>query len=119
MTVRLFDDHRTNANRALQIWLILISKTSNRQTLTYGDLADILGFEGAGTLQNMLGHIMMFCINNGLPPLTVIVVNQETGLPGGGLIEADLNADRERVYKYKWFGMFPPSPEELQAASHS
>ena len=116
MTVRLFDDFRTSANRALQIWLILISKASNRQTLTYGDLADMLGYRGAGTLANILDHIMRFCLNNGLPPLTVIVVSQDTGLPGVGLIEADLNADREAVYKYDWFAMFPPTPEELRAA---
>ena len=31
-----FDDNPTNAARALQIWLVLIGKAHNRQTITYG-----------------------------------------------------------------------------------
>ena len=77
----------------------------------------MVGYRGAGTLANILGHIMMFCLNNSLPPLTVIVVNKDTGLPGQGLRDADLNADRESVYRHDWFAMFPPSPEELRSAS--
>lgn len=112
----LFDDNPTLATRALQIWQILISKAHNRQTVTYGILADMLGFKGAGTLAHMLGHIMFYCQENNLPPLTVIVVNQDTGLPGEGLTAVELNADRERVFQHNWYGVFPPSPDELSAA---
>jgi len=114
--VKHFDDDPTWASRAVQIWQILVCRASNRQTLTYGMLAATLGFGGAGTLAHFLGHIMHYCRLNGLPPLTVLVVNQETGLPGEGLVGADLNADRERVFRYDWFGVVPPTPEELAAA---
>lgn len=57
-----------------------------------------------------------YCQQNQLPPLTVIVVNQKTGLPGEGLTDVELNADREAVFNYDWFNLYPPSPEELAAA---
>ena len=84
--------------------------------MTYGALARMVGYRGAGVFAQILDHIMRYCINNDLPPLTVLVVRQDTGLPGEGLIEADPNADREAVYRHDWFAMFPPSPEELRAA---
>ncbi|TVP64914.1 MAG: hypothetical protein EA343_04380 [Nodularia sp. (in: Bacteria)] len=112
-----FKDNPTHPKRALQIWQILICKASNRQTLTYGMLANILGFQGAGTLAPILGHIMCYCQQYELPPLTVMVVNQKTGLPGEGLTSPDdLHAEREQVFNFDWFGLYPPSPEELQEA---
>jgi len=72
-----------------------------------------MGFRRAGTLAHILGHIMHYCIQNDLPPLTVLVVNQDTGLPGEGLIGADLNADRETVFNFNWFGLIPPTATEL------
>lgn len=114
--IKLFSDNPTSATRALQIWQILIAKAHNRQIITYGILADMLGFKGAGVLATPLGHIMYYCQQNELPPLTVLVVNKNTGLPGEGLIGADLNADRERVFQYDWFGVYPPTPEELRTA---
>jgi hypothetical protein len=114
------DDNPTNATRALQIWQILISKAHNRQTLTYGILANLLGFEGAGTLGRPLAHIMNYCHQNELPPLTVLVVNQETGLPGTGFTTTiDLHVEREAVFDYNWFGIVPPTPDELHNAFHS
>jgi putative restriction endonuclease len=113
-----FDDNPTWPYRAHQIWLILIGKAYNRQTMTYGDLAYMLGFEGAGVFATPLDHILCYCELNGLPPLTCLVVNQTTGLPGDGLQLDDLHADRERVYNYDWYGLIPPSPEELAEARH-
>lgn len=111
-----FADNPSQSTRALQVWQILVCKATNRQILTYGHVASLLGFERAGTLAHILGHIMYYCIQNDLPPLTVLIVNQETGLPGEGLISADQNADREIVFNYDWFGLVPPSPEELADA---
>ena len=66
----------------------------------------------------MLGHIAIYCKENGLPPLTDLVVKKTTGLPGGGLATqvADFNAERERVYEHEWYSMFPPTVEELSHA---
>ena len=120
--VRLFQDDSTQSNRALQIWQVLIAKAANRQTITYGNLARTLGYESAGQfMSGLLNPVMRYCQVNGLPPLTVLVVNQETGKPGSGLSDAlnDTDQDREHVFNHQWFLMFPPSPHELEEAVRS
>ena len=111
-----FNNHPTWSYRALQTWLILIGKAANRQTLTYGDLAGLLGFDGASVLAHPLDRILCYCEVHELPPLTCLVVNQSTGLPGDGLQIDNLHSDRERVYNYAWYGLIPPTPEELAQA---
>jgi len=101
--LRRFSEEPSAPRRGLQIWLILVGKAHARQTITYGALADLLGFERAGTLAPLLGHVMFFCRASGLPPLTVLVVNQETGRPGDGLTGVeDVDRARERVFQYDW-----------------
>ena len=101
--VKRFDENRTAPNRAAQIWLVLIGKAANRQTMTYGMLADTLGYGGAGTLAQILGRVLSYCQQEGLPLLTALVVNQRTGDPGPGLgLEpGDLSAEQERVFNYR------------------
>ena len=111
--VTYFKDQPSNASRALQIWQILIGKAHNRQTLTYGMLAQLLGFKRAGTLAHPLGHIMHYCQLNNLPPLTVLVVNQDTGVPGDGLVGDKLQVAREGVFRLNWYAIIPPSPQEM------
>lgn len=117
MPVKLFSDVTSATSRATQIFPILIAAAANRQTLTYGVLADMLGFGGAGVFATQLGHIMHWCADNDLPPLTVLVVNAKTGLPGAGLWRIEnLHADREKVFGYSWYQLVPPTIEELNEA---
>ncbi|WP_462384127.1 hypothetical protein [Pseudomonas sp. Marseille-QA0892] len=98
----------TRAERAMQVWQILIGASHNRQTLTYRILANHLEFEGAGVFAQILGCIMSYCESNDLLPLTCLVVNQTTGLPGAGLTTVeDLPKDREAVYNHNWYAMQP------------
>ncbi|MBI2373849.1 MAG: hypothetical protein HYV07_07620 [Deltaproteobacteria bacterium] len=113
MSIRRFDEDPSAPKRALQIWLILLARAELRRTITYGDVARILGYDGAGVLAHILGHIMYHCQRNKLPPLTVLVVNQKTGLPGDGLVAEDIHAQREAVFGYDWYAIEPPLPEEL------
>jgi hypothetical protein len=115
--IKKFAEKPSNASRAVQIWQILVSKAHNRQIMTYNDLRKILGLGGAGVLAHPLGHIMYFCSQNGLPPLTALVVNAETGIPGEGLdVDGDLNVAREKVFKYNWYGLYPPSEKQFDEA---
>lgn len=117
---KFFSDSPNRAARALQIWLILIGKASNRQTVTYEMLNGMLGFKGhGGVLGPILDYLMRYCRQESLPPLTVLVVNKHTGLPGPGLTETDLNADRETVFNYDWFAIAPPTLDELRAAQQA
>ena len=114
-----FDEDPTYRNRALQIWLILIGCAARRETLTYGMLVRRMGLHGVmPPLHHQLGHVMYYCQAHGLPPLTVLAVNRQTGRPGGGLDLAHDQFDRSRemVFRFPWYEIVPPTPEELNAA---
>src|SRR5687767_10772169 len=92
--VKEFADDATNASRSLQCYLVLIGCAHRRETITYRGLAKLLGYEkpeggrgstGAGVVGHRLDDLMRWCRQEGVPPLTSIVVNEETGLPGSGL----------------------------------
>ena len=103
------------SERAMQVWPILVAAAHNRQTLTYGHVAEHLEFEGAGVLAQILDRIMRFCKTKNLPPLTCLVVNQDTGLPGSGLSTVlDLPRDREAVYQKNWFALPPPQVNDFE-----
>ena len=104
--------------RALQIWMLLVCAARERKILTYGEIAKILGMKGAGQMGNFLGPIMFYCEENNLPPLSILVVNQKTGLPGDGLVTiGDIDRDRERVFRYNWFGFPPPETQDFEDAN--
>ena len=110
----------TRAERAAQIWQVLVGAAHMRQVLTYEILADRIGMgpegKGAGTLAQPLGIVMEFCKARQLPPLTVLVVNKTTGQPGKGLTTIqELHSDRERVFTHRWLEMKPPQVAELAA----
>lgn len=112
-----FSENSTNPNRALQMFLLLAGAARERKTLTYIQIAHAIGYKGAGVLGRPLGHIAYWCLENGLPPLTVLAVNEKTGLPGDEYIgPGDLHADRERVFAFDWVDLIPPTAEELKAA---
>jgi len=95
----------TRSERASQIWAVLAWAAKNRQTLTYGHLSKLIGVPTAG-LGQLLEPIQSYCLLKKLPPLTILVVQKGSGLPGPGF---SMNgADRARacmdVYEYDWLG---------------
>ena len=112
--VTRFNPSSEQSARALQAYQILISSAMNRQTHTYKSLSELMYRKPAqGVLADILGHIAYYCNDNDLPPLTVLVVNEKTGLPGSGIpIDEGLNATRERVFKCDWYDLYPPTVQE-------
>lgn len=118
--VKKFEENARLAHRAVQIWQILVGMAHTRRTTTYKELASLLGYAGAGVLGRQLGHIMFFCAQNELPPLTALVVNAETGLPGEGLeTKGELHREREQVFNFNWYALVPPSAEDYERAWQS
>ena len=112
--LRRFSENSRNPLRAVQIWQILVSKAHNRQTMTYGNVADLIGYKSANPIGGILEYIMDYCEKNDLPPLTVLVVRHDTGLPGYGLsTSTDYHADREKVFNYDWYDIIPPTEEDF------
>jgi hypothetical protein len=70
-------------------------------------------------LGQLLEPIQSFCIIKELTPLTAIVVQQETGLPGSGFTgatAADFGKAQAQVFSKDWLEHGNPQPEELENA---
>ena len=102
--------------RAAQIWPVLVLAARNRQILTYDLLGRLIGVPRPA-LGQLLEPIQSYCLINGLPALTAIVVSESTGLPGTGFIAAaDVPAEQAKIFQTDWLSHNPPKPEELAAA---
>jgi hypothetical protein len=115
------EDRSHIPERALQAYSVLVGLAWNRQTVTYGDLSrhQMLNYGTGGILDRPLGCIMGWCFEGGLEPLTVLVVRDDTGVPGIGLTTvADGNwpAAQQRVFAFNWFSILPPTLDELREA---
>lgn len=116
MAPKLYSKIRSRPARAVQVFGILVGMAHRRETITYGGLAERLRYRGAGVFAQTLGMIMTWCDQNGLPPLTSLVVGAARGKPGKGLTTPiDLDAEREQVYGLDWYDIVPPTPDELEA----
>jgi hypothetical protein len=103
--------------RASQIWSVLVLAARNRQILSYAVLSDVVGIPPRALAQN-LGPIHVYCMRNGIPALTSLVVKQKTGLPGIGFTAAaDIPAEQAKVFQHKWPS--PPTPREFEKATLS
>lgn len=95
--------------RAVQIWPVLALAARNRQTLTYEIVEGLTGLFRAG-LGQCLDPIQAYCVANDLPPLTALVVEKGSGLPGTGFTAAaDVPKAQARVFAYDWSSHECPS----------
>ena len=113
-----------NHQRAHQLWSVLAFAAYNRQTLTYAFVGKLVGLPAAA-IGRSLYPIQHFCKQQKLPPLTVLVVNQETGLPGEGLEVNDFAKMVEEVFEFDWISYkapgseVGPNAEDLKQASEN
>ncbi len=108
----------TRSERASQLWAVLALAATNRQILTYKMVSQLTGIMTPGVGQ-MLEPIQSFCYLQGLPPLTILVVRQESGLPGDGFTAAsaaEFAKSLKSVYETDWLTLGNPNPDQLEAA---
>ncbi|HSO20628.1 MAG TPA: hypothetical protein VLT88_14285 [Desulfosarcina sp.] len=103
-------------DHAVCIWPLLVFAVHNRRVLTYDLLGRLIGAP-ATDLGRFLEPIQSHCILKGLPPLTSIVVDARTGLPGEGFIAAD-NVPRAQAetFRFDWLAEPVPSREDYRRA---
>lgn len=102
--------------RSYQIWPLLAFAAHNRQILTYKMVNQLTGMATSG-IGKCLEPIQSYCLLNDLPPLTILVVNQTTGLPGAGFTAAeDIPKTQLDVFSYDWLAHGAPSVEALEEA---
>ncbi|WP_295401629.1 hypothetical protein [uncultured Thiocystis sp.] len=106
------------SERACQIWAVLAWAARNRQTLTYSYLSKLIGVPAPG-LGQLLEPIQSYCLVSKLPPLSILVVQQESGLPGSGFTGAsalELAKAQMAVFSFDWLEHGNPQPSKLEAA---
>ena len=106
----------TKAERAAQIWSILTLAARSRQVLSYGLLS-----KATGLLPHYLGDylepIQSFCLIHQLPPLTVLVVQEASGVPGPGFsASTDIPRSQAEVFSTEWLEMHVPKPQHFTEA---
>lgn len=119
--MKLFAENATRANRAYQVYMILIGCAHRRETITYGRLAELMGYNGVGhDMGPCLGCILYWCRRNNLPALNSIVVKRAgapdfPGMPGVGvdIPVAQIPLVHAQVWETDWYSIVPPTPEEL------
>lgn len=102
--------------RACQIWSVLALAARNRQVLTYDLVAQATGLARQG-LGQLLEPIQSYCLVNNIPPLTVLVVSKESGLPSAGFTAAsDYARAQLGVFEFDWLAHGCPGPERFATA---
>src|SRR4051812_7109612 len=103
----------TRSERAQQLWSLLALAATNRQILTYDMVARLTGVVRP-SIGDFLRPIQQYCTENKLPPLTALVVGEQTGIPGEGFIAAaDVPAAQMRVFDHRWLDANAPSAEQF------
>ena len=109
------------------IWPLLTAAALNQMPYTYESLAKALGMRGpmdAWRMAKLLDPIADYCDQNGLPPLTAMVVNQETRLPGDGLKPGgkyknkDMNWVMDQVFEEDWHAIAAPNAYDFEDAAN-
>lgn len=106
------------AERAQQLWSLLVLAANSRQILTYDIVARATGLVRQ-SIGDILRPIQQYCTEQQpeLPPLTSIVVSEESGLPGTGFIAAaDVPAAQSRVFQHDWLEVRAPNADQLEAS---
>jgi hypothetical protein len=100
-------------------WSLLTLSAIKRQTLTYHLLAKLVGVP-RNDLGRLLEPIQSYCILGNLPPLTSLVVDSQTGMPGEGFIAAsNLPQAQAATFAHDWLTQGVPTAEEFQQAMNA
>lgn len=94
-----------HVERACRAWPILANVAKQKNpTITYGELGAKVGIHHRA-IRYVLGVIQDYCLEEKLPPLTILVVSQSDGMPGEGFIAWDVDnfeAGIAKVVEYPW-----------------
>lgn len=113
--------------QAQQIWIILTGFVMMKACLSfdhkvkqklpdlifYSELAQLMGRPGGqNMLSRQLGIVGHYCVLNDIPPLNIIVVNKDSGLPGDGAVlreGCNVKSEMNAVTDFNWFNVRVPT----------
>jgi putative restriction endonuclease len=106
------------SERARLTWSVLSKVARKHETITYGQLGAAIGVHHRA-IRYVLGPIQDYCIEEDLPPLTILV-NNTAGIPGTGFIahdRDDLGSGMNAVWLFDWRSRQNPFEFAVQGAS--
>ncbi|WP_303317195.1 HNH endonuclease [Flavivirga abyssicola] len=89
--------------RAAKAWEVLIKVAEKKDFVRYKGLGDKIGIHHRA-IRFVLAVIQEYCLENKLPPLTILI-GDESGMPGKGFIAWDrdnIKEGKREVYNYNW-----------------
>lgn len=89
----------SQVERASRAWPVLTAIARRKEKISYGDIGKALGIHHRA-VRFVLSVIQSYCLEEELPPLTILVINQ-SGKPGTGFIACDINR-LDRGYAEVW-----------------
>lgn len=105
----------TKAHYAFCLWDKLTSIASKKKVIFYWQAGEFMKKMHARSVGWPLDPIQEYCIARKLPPLTRIVVHNNTDQPGNNYeIQKTLEEDKKDVFEYCWKEEKKPSEEELK-----
>jgi putative restriction endonuclease len=87
---------------AFRAWPILCQRAAEGSVITYKELGELIGLHHR-QIGRVLGVIQDYCLEAQLSPLTILIVNKNTGQPGEGFIAwdaDDIPTGKAQVYIY-------------------
>jgi len=100
--------------RATQVWFALSVAATKGQPLTYKEVAMMTGASAQG-MGMLLRPIQKYCDSAGLPDLSAIVVNTNSGVPSPEHGNADaVPAEQRQVFDKDWLRTPVPVPEDIE-----
>ena len=81
--------------RAQKAWTKLVELAKSQKNCSYKELGDFIGIHHR-PVRYPLELFQNYCLNNNLPPITILVING-SGKPGPGFIAANENNFSEKI----------------------
>ena len=76
---------------------------SDEKIITYGDLCKKMSYPvTARNIEKWLGYVSFACKDNNLPPISAIVVNKTTSIPGFGFFKEYFPGVKPKNYDEKY-----------------
>jgi hypothetical protein len=102
--------------RSSQVWSVLVMAARTQHVVSYDMLARMTGIARFG-FAHILGNIYHYCEQQGMPPLTAIVIDEKSGKPAADVFQSvDVPSAHARVFVFDWISHDVPSVQDFERA---
>jgi hypothetical protein len=96
------------AERAMQLWSLLVMAARNQQLLSYSTVGQITGIPRQD-FDRILEAILNHCERNNLPPITALIYRDEIVILEQKAKDATVN-----IFSFDWLNHPAPSPSDFE-----